>query len=351
MVSDYWSWFTGQGSSSKKSAATNIDFSKTSYYVKASLILSILSIGSAVPAYAQMWSPGSSTGPTMTAPVVPAAPPPQAVQAAPTGPQFFIPPTLPTQGAFIAPLVPTDVTNIRMDFQDRENASKAPVNGVALVPTDLFPKDDDLKGSGEWIVVRGTDPKGYQRLSPHTIQLSNGSILVSVRRPSSVAIVNTPLGEIAINADSDVLLTYTDGVVRINNLTGLGKNVLIKTAESSVSARINGKEVTEPVASTPVTMAFACGYEVSIGEDKLSHEHMRPADGLARRHFQVINDGKMAVCQFSVESALNNHDLIAELASKQSGAKERKILGDMSKMAAVLNHMHGTYGYKTSKQP
>ncbi len=347
MVSNFWSWFTGQGSSSKKSAAKNIDFSKTTYYLylPATFILSQLAIA---PAHAQMWSPGPGPSAMSTPVVAPAAP--QPTQTAPTGPSFFIPPTLPTQGAFIAPLVPTDVTNIRIDFQDKENASKSPVAGVSLVPTDLFPKDEDLKGSGEWIIVRGTDPKGFHRQSPHSIQLSNGSILVSVRRPSSVAIVNTPLGEIAINADSDVLVTYTDGVVRVNNLTGLGKNVLIKTAESSVSARINGKEVTAPVESTPVTMAFACGYEVSIGEDTLSHEHLRPQDGLARRHFQVVNDGKMAVCQFSVESALNNHDLIAELASKQSGAKERKILGDMSKMAAVLNYMHGTHGYKSAKQ-
>lgn len=337
MVSRYiWSWFTGQGISSKKSAAKNIDFSKASYYVGMGAVMSTLVI---VPAYAQSWSPGPSA--TMSAPP-PAAPP--VIQPVTTSPQIFIPPTIPTQGAFIAPLVPTDVTNLRIDFQDKRSM-KSPISGVSLVSSDLFPKDDDLRGSGEWIIVQGTDPDGFTRLSPHSVQLRNGSILVSVRRPSSVALVSTPLGDIAINADSDVLISYEEGVVRVNNLTGLGKNVLIKTAESSVSARINGKQVTEPVESTPVTMSFGCGYEVSLGEEKLSHAHLRPSDGLGRRHFQIINDGKMAVCQFSVESALSNHDLIAQLISKQSGAKERRILGDMSKMAAVLNHMNGTHGY------
>lgn len=53
----------------------------------------------------------------------------------------------------------------------------------------------------------------------------------------------------------------------------------------------------------------------------------------------------MGISEISVESILHASDLIANLQQQDSGARERRILADMSKMAAVRNRVNGTCGF------
>jgi hypothetical protein len=189
------------------------------------------------------------------------------------------------------------------------------------------------------------------RYALFSIDLKSGSIIVSVRKPSDVALIHTPLGTASVHADGDVLVSYDDGVMRVSNLDGLGKNVLVQIHSESVSAAINGKPATEPLTTTPLAMAIAMGYEFISGDHKLGHAELRPADGIARRNFSFLNGGFAAVNEFSLESVLRTSGLIVDVDQALSGVKERRIVADMSKMAAVLNYMHGSEGFVITAEP
>jgi hypothetical protein len=76
---------------------------------------------------------------------------------------------------------------------------------------------------------------------------------------------------------------------------------------------------------------------------------LRPHDGISRRRTKVLNQGYVALSEFSVESVLHTSSLIANMTQKESDAKEKRIISDMSKMAAVLNQVNGSSGYQTAR--
>jgi hypothetical protein len=208
------------------------------------------------------------------------------------------------------------------------------MGGITAV-TDM-PTEADAKGSSEWILVRYENGSKYTRPSPYTVEFTDGRILVSVKKPSHLALVKTPLGRSSINANGDVLFSYNNGVLRVSNLTGTGKSVKVRLSEG-------------PFAGHPEQVSIAPGYEVVAGDGKLTVHDLHPHDGIARRHFRMLQDGSMAVCEFSVESAMKNVSMIVELSQQSTGVKERRILGDVSKMAAVLNYVNGNDGYTQEK--
>ena len=91
------------------------------------------------------------------------------------------------------------------------------------------------------------------------------------------------------------------------------------------------------------------GYELIAGQEKMTRSTLRPKDGIARRYQKVLENGHLAVSEFSIESAINSCDMLVDLQQKTSGVKERRILSDMSKMAAVLNYKNGSQGYTAEK--
>ncbi len=85
------------------------------------------------------------------------------------------------------------------------------------------------------------------------------------------------------------------------------------------------------------------------GQEKITRSTLRPKDGIARRYQKVLENGHLAVSEFSLESAISSCDMLVDLQQKTTGVKERRILSDMSKMAAVLNYKNGSQGYTAEK--
>ena len=258
------------------------------------------------------------------------------VLAFPYGP----PPTMVTPtNPFTPPVVvPTDVESGLFNFQGNvpnflNLSSPVALNGVKLVDDSSFPNASELKGPTSGIAIRQTEGTNYEKVGDYVIKLVKGEILVSVKRPSETAIVETPFGNISISANGDAIIKLNEGTLRVMNLDGQGQ---------TIKAQLDRGPFAGPADPT---LTVAPGYEVVASKHTLSRSLLRPRDGIARRHFKVLENSHLAISEFSLESALNASDVIADLRQSKNGVKERRILGDMSKMAAVLNHMNGTQGF------
>lgn len=285
--------------------------------------------------------PGPGPGPSPT----PNVPP---VVVVPTPPPIIPPPVItpPTSNIFPAHnpfIAPTDVSNPYMmhtlnNLPFNQLPNDHALRGLEQLAFTQFPKDNAKKKDESPIYVfpKPDDKTAqYERVSPAFIDFKGGEILVSVRKPATMGWIQTPLGMIAISPNSEVILSMLNGVLRIINLDGMGRNVKIKLAQGPFS------EDTKVVSLKP-------GFELVVGEEKLTRKDIRPRDGLARRHFQLMAKGHLAISELSVASILESSSLLADLKQSITGSQERRIIGDMSKMASVLNYMNGTQGFSVT---
>lgn len=239
-----------------------------------------------------------------------------------------------TPRTFSPPIVvPLDVTNTQM------------VNGPFSLPasqTSVFGVQSykqfstEMSGPSDWILVRTMPDTSFTRLSPHSVALQSGQLLVSVRRPSRIGIIETPLGEVAVAANADVLLNFSSGVLRIFNLDG---------RPGTIKLRLHASQTRSPI------VGIAPGFELAASNHVLTRADLRPQDGFARRHSKLLQDGHLGISEFSLQSILNHSELIATLRQKNAGAQAMRVIGDMSKMAAVLNYLNGTQGYIQTTSP
>jgi len=206
------------------------------------------------------------------------------------------------------------------------------LDGAVLLKSMEFPQEGALEGPISGITVKWLEGTTFSKPNDFIVKLDDGEVLISVKKPSKMALLKTPLGNVSITANGDVLARFHKGVLRVTNLDGLGK---------SIKAKFDKKGIFDK----PVTIALSAGSEIVAGERRLGRADLRPRDGLARRGFKVIENSHLAISEISVQSILMHNDLIADLRQSTSGVKERRIIGDMSKMAAVLNHRNGTQGF------
>lgn len=259
------------------------------------------------------------------------------------------------------PLIPTDYTNFSMGMFN-SSVSMPNLNPATAVQklSSPFPSLDQLQQDEEGILVRSLENASFTRPSLASVKLESGSILVSVRRPSRLGVISTPQGDVSVSADSDVIVTYNDGLLRVLNLTGHGEAVKVKVHASNVSSKIissapepkldtkletKPEPSHEPIVSQPVAIAVKVGHEIISSDHALTRADLHPQDGIGRRRFGFVESNVLAVSEFSLESVLTSSDLLVDLSQKTSGIKERRIMGDLSKMAAVLNYMNGQQGF------
>ncbi len=304
---------------------------------------SFLSVGFADSVFAQPSSFSYTGSPSSTPQVMPVYYP-----VAP------IMPVLPVHGGReTIPLIPTDYTNFSMGVFN--SAVTMPNLNPATAVQKLsgpFPSLEQIQQNEEGILVRSLENASFTKPSLASVKLESGSILVSVRRPSKLGVISTPQGDVSVLADSDVIVTYNDGLLRVLNLTGHGEVVKIKVHSSNVSSKIisssqnSAQEPShEPIVSQPVAIAVKVGHEIVSSDHALSRADLHPHDGIGRRRFGFVESNVLAVSEFSLESLLTTSDLLVDLSQKTSGIKERRIMGDLSKMAAVLNYMNGQQGF------
>lgn len=261
----------------------------------------------------------------------------------PTPPPVIIlpnPQTLPP--VYVPPVqVPTDVTSPQlMSPSSFVIPSMSPGTAFALggiMTVSEFPNADNIKQPFDWISVRAKEGSQYTKPNNFTVDLKEGDILVSVKQPSKLAIVITPLGSIAIGANGDVMVSYHNGVLRVLNFDGEGKAIICQIDKGPFAG------------PQDPTVSLACGYELIAAHEKINRSMLRPKDGIARRYSKVVDNGHLAIAEFSLESALNNVDMLVDLQQKVSGLKERRMVSDMSKMAAVLNYKRGEQGFSAEK--
>lgn len=277
------------------------------------------------------WTPPSFTPPAYTPPTF-------------TPPTFTPPPTVTVTPVPVIPHIPVmvnqpvinpinqwDVT-ARPDFQDPTGQQHdGALAGVKSLPGDSFPGEGQA-GASDALLVKQRDGSEFERLSPASVKLNHGQILASVRRPTRVAFVTTGLLQVALSGDADILMTSEHGYVRVANFDGRGQTVKIKVEAKLISGQDDK------------VIALAPGYELVVANHALKRSEIRLADGCARRHFKLLEDGKMSICELCPESVLTSSPLIAEM-NRQPIDRDRRIIGDMSKMAAVLNYINGTEGF------
>lgn len=238
-------------------------------------------------------------------------------------------------------VVPTDVTSPQLVTPGILMVPNSPtafaLAGVQLLSDSQFPASGVINQNVDWITVKFKEGSVFTKPNEYTVNLQSGQILVSVKAPSKIAFVETPFGLIALAANNDALISFENGVLRILNLDGEG---------TSLKAQLNKGPFGGPADPT---VTVACGYELVASENKITRAELRPRDGIARRFSKVLENGHLAVSEFSVETAMSSNSMIVDLQQKSSGAKERRCLSDMSKMAAVLNFKHGTEGFAVEK--
>lgn len=278
-----------------------------------------------------------SESPVAPAPPPPAPPPapPPIVQAAPPPAPFIPPPPRPFTPGIV---VPSDVTRFPTYTFNWGGAIKPTDPTRGLQHERQFPAPEDCNGDADHILVRAKDAETkYHKLNPYTVKLDEGTVLVAVKRPSKLGLVETVVGKIALYSNGDVLVETKGDLLKIMNLDALGRNCRVNLTAPHFQSWKNHIFDLKP------------GYELIACSRPLTRAEMRPKDGLMRKQTRLVESDHLAISQFHLETALSRFDLIANLNREASSALEKRVITDMSKMAAVLNAVEGYNGFQMER--
>jgi hypothetical protein len=234
------------------------------------------------------------------------------------------------------------LTTAQANTLNQATQTKFALAGINTINIHQFPGIDKVGKNFDWITVMAKEGAIYIKPNNYTAELKSGDIIVSVKEPSKLAFVKTAFGDIAIGANSDVMICYNNGVLRVLNFDGEGRVLKLNLNKGPFAGPADP------------TVTVAPGYELVASDQKITRAEMRPHDGIARRFGKVLENGHMAINEFSLESAQHSVGMLVSLQQNTTGIKERRIMTDLSKMAAVLNYRNGgaqgeSQGYRSEK--
>jgi len=278
--------------------------------------------------------------------------------AAPVAAQFS---HAPSPDRVVIPLVPTDVTNMRlfspppgMGINAGSMPKLNPGAAIKKLSEDAFPDLSQARESDDGLIVKPHSGCDMERPAPADVQLTSGTVFVSVRKPANMLFVTTPHGVVSVSHDGEAIVTFRDGLLKVLNLSAFGERVKVRIHHAAVSATINGRTYGDSAAASEgIVIAVKYGHELVAGDRPLTEADLRAVDGVGRRRSAMFENNHMAVSEFSLTTLLRDSDMLCNLGqntdtSNQSSQQERRVLKDMAKMAAVLDCVNGDNGYVTA---
>ncbi len=243
------------------------------------------------------------------------------------------------------------------------NDSVASVTGVQLTRSRVFPSAIDIHGSAAGVLLHARKETRYDLLSPLSIWLEDGSLLVSVRRPSEMVLVATKFGDVVVTAGGDALVVRgEDDDLKIVNLSTTGDTVFLNMHDKFWTASPWGhqgkvrdlndkskgsKKAYEEIESGAI--AIAPGFELLIGAEAITLDEAKPEDSVGRRDFKVFEGGRFLVAEISIDNLTQLHDLIKGL--NNHGEKAATVFNEIMKNAGVMKSRQGEARFEKNVPP
>jgi hypothetical protein len=231
------------------------------------------------------------------------------------------------------------------------------IQGVQAVSSKTFPSAIDIHGSAAGVLLHARKETRYDLLSPLSIWLEEGPLLVSVRRPSDMVLVATKFGDICVTAGGDALVERgEEDTLRIVNLCTNNETVFLNMHDKlwvsspwghigkvkQLSEKKGKKRTYEEIDSGAVSIAP--GYELVIGAHMLTLDDVKPPDSVGRREWKTLEGGHFVVAEISIDNLTQLHDLIKNL--NNHGGKAAAVFAEIMKSAGQLKDKQGEAGFE-----
>ncbi len=238
------------------------------------------------------------------------------------------------------------------------------LQGVQSASSRVFPSAVDIRGSVAGALLSASKETRFDMLSPLSIWLEEGPLLVCVRHPSEMVLVATKFGDIIVTTGGDALVERgEEDTLRIVNISTNSDTVFlnmhdklwtnspwvhtVKQSSSSNEKNPKGsknsrKRTYEDVDSGAVSISP--GYELVVGARSLNIDDVKPPDSIGRRDFKTIEGGRFVVDELNVDNLTQLHDLIKGL--NDHGPKAKGVLSEIMKNAGQLKSKQGESGFE-----
>lgn len=248
---------------------------------------------------------------------------------------------------------PDSAERVQLPFPVVSPDAMTSLNGIQASNTRQFPSAIEVKGNARGLLLHARRETKYDLLSPVSLWLESGPLLVAVRAPSEMSLIATKFGDVCITSGADALLDRGDGTLRIVNLsTGRGSVHLVLHDRQWRNSPFAGGKSTSIKTRRGTTATFESGsvaispgYELVVADHTLELAEAKPADAIGRRDFKVLGDnGRFVLSEVSVDNLVQVHDLVRNL--REHGARANTVLTEINRTGAQYKSKQGEEGFE-----